>query len=426
MKQDFLEYIKKRCYIHQCTDEKGISSLLENSQVGYIGFDCTSDSLHVGSLLPIMLLRIFQKFGHKPIILLGGGTTLIGDPSGKDETRQILDESSITNNKEQIKKIFEKFLCFDESNNNSAIIVDNYDWLSELNLISFLRNYGSKFSVNRMLSLESIKQRLSRQQNLSFLEFNYPIFQAYDFLKLNSKLNCSLQFGGSDQWGNIVSGIELIKKENKTDAFGITTPLVTTSSGTKMGKTANGAIWLTEQKLNVTDFWQFWRNTSDEDIFKFLYLFTEIPNNEIENSKHKTGADLNDLKILLANEVTKLCHSNEKSKKAQRQAEKILTTKQIDSETIDNCEKKVSINQKEFISGLFLKEILVRLDLSKSNGESKRLIEQGAVKLNNLIIKNKDKEITPELFQKHPKKTNTMYLMIYVGKKKYGLIELIS
>ena len=310
---DFLKYIKSRGYLHQCTNEIGVSQTLKDSSIGYIGFDCTSDSLHAGSLLPLMLLRIFQKFGHTPILLLGGGTTLVGDPSGKDETRKILSEDNIANNKKKLKEVFQKFVSFESS--NGALLIDNYDWLINLKYINFLREIGSKFSVNKMMSLESIKQRLNREQNLSFLEFNYSLLQAYDFLELKRKKNCKIQFGGSDQWGNIVSGIDLIRKITNEEVFGITTPLITTSSGKKMGKTEDGAIWLSEDKLDITSFWQYWRNTSDDDVIKFLYLFTELENKEIKKLETLKGEKLNNAKILLANEVTKLCHSEEKSKK---------------------------------------------------------------------------------------------------------------
>jgi len=426
MLKDFYDLISSRGFLHQSTDENGIKKLLLSKSTGYIGFDCTSDSLHVGSLLPLMLLRTFQKCGHKPIILLGGGTTLIGDPSGKDETRKILRENDILNNKQNLTKIFEKFLSFDSSKKNCAEIVDNYNWLNDLKLIPFLREIGSKFSVNRMLGLDSIKQRLKREQNLSFLEFNYSIFQAYDFLTLHEKYNCMIQFGGSDQWGNIVSGIDLIKKEKDQQVFGLTSPLITTSSGKKMGKTAEGAIWLSEDKLSVQDFWQFWRNTSDEDIIKFLKIFTEIGTEKIKEFESLSGSELNKLKIILANEITTLCHSVEKARKAELEAKSILSSVNVDSNVIDTCEQKLSFKSESLKKGRLLKEILVELNLTQSNGQSKRLIEQGAVKINEQIIKDKDLLITDKNFLKNPKKSNLYYLIIYVGKKKYGVVELVT
>ena len=426
MLKNFCDLLISRGFWNQSTDDDGIRKLLSNTTTGYIGFDCTANSLHVGSLLPLMLLRLFQKCGHKPIILVGGGTTLIGDPSGKDETRKILSASDINNNKENLKKIFKKFLSFDTTKKNCALLVDNYDWLSKLELIPFLRDTGSKFSINKMLALESIKQRLKREQHLSFLEFNYSIFQAYDFMILNERYNCMIQFGGSDQWGNIVSGIELVKKERNCQVYGLTSPLITTSSGKKMGKTADGAVWLSEEKFSVKDFWQFWRNTSDDDVINFLKLFTEIEISEIEKFKNLKGSDLNKIKILLANEVTSLCHGKEKSEKVELEAKSILDSSEIDSETIDSCDQKIVIKSKAIDNGILLKQLLVELKLSQSNGQSKRLIEQGAVKINEKVVKEKDMSISSKHFIKHPQKKNCYYLVLYVGKKNYGVVELIS
>jgi len=420
---DFLKYIKSRGYLHQCTNEIGVSQTLKDSSIGYIGFDCTSDSLHAGSLLPLMLLRIFQKFGHTPILLLGGGTTLVGDPSGKDETRKILSEDNIANNKKKLKEVFQKFVSFESS--NGALLIDNYDWLINLKYINFLREIGSKFSVNKMMSLESIKQRLNREQNLSFLEFNYSLLQAYDFLELKRKKNCKIQFGGSDQWGNIVSGIDLIRKITNEEVFGITTPLITTSSGKKMGKTEDGAIWLSEDKLDITSFWQYWRNTSDDDVIKFLYLFTELENKEIEKLETLKGEELNNAKILLANEVTKLCHNEEKSNKAENEAKSILTSNKFNFETLKNTENKIVLNLDQIYLGITIKQILIDLKLCNSNGEAKRLIDQKAVKINKEIIKDKDLIIDIKNFIKESNNKN-QYLVIYVGKKKFGVVELVT
>ena len=420
---DFLKYIKSRGYLHQCTNEIGVSQTLKDSSLGYIGFDCTSDSLHAGSLLPLMLLRIFQKFGHTPILLLGGGTTLVGDPSGKDETRKILSEDNIANNKKKLKEVFQKFVSFESS--NGALLIDNYDWLINLKYINFLREIGSKFSVNKMMSLESIKQRLNREQNLSFLEFNYSLLQAYDFLELKRKKNCKIQFGGSDQWGNIVSGIDLIRKITNEEVFGITTPLITTSSGKKMGKTEDGAIWLSEDKLDINSFWQYWRNTSDDDVIKFLYLFTELENKEIKKLETLKGEELNNAKILLANEVTKLCHNEEKSKKAENEAKSILTSNKFNFETLKNTENKIVLNLNQIYLGITIKQILIDLKLCNSNGEAKRLIDQKAVKINKEIIKDKDLIIDKKKFIKESNNKN-QYLVIYVGKKKFGVVELVT
>ena len=420
---DFLKYIKSRGYLHQCTNEAGVTQALKKSTSGYIGFDCTSDSLHAGSLLPLMLLRVFQKFGHKPILLLGGGTTLVGDPSGKDETRKILSEKDIKNNKNKLKEVFKKFVSFESSNN--AILIDNYDWLTNLKYIDFLREIGSKFSVNKMMSLESIKQRLNREQNLSFLEFNYSLLQAYDFLELKRKNNCKIQFGGSDQWGNIVSGIDLIRKINNEEVFGVTTPLITTSSGKKMGKTESGAIWLSEDKLDVNSFWQYWRNTSDEDVVKFLYLFTEIENKQIEKFKSLKGEELNDVKILLANEVTKLCHGEELSKSAENEAKLVLSSNELNTKTLKNSKNKIILKKDQITTGITLKQILIDLKLCTSNGEAKRLINQNAVKINKEIIRDKDYILNQKLFIKETHQKD-LYIVIYVGKKKYGIVELIT
>ena len=426
MKNNFFDFLESRGFIHQSTDKESIKKLFKDDVcTGYIGFDCTSDSLHVGSLLPLMILRNFQKFGHKPIILLGGGTTLIGDPSGKDETRKILTKEQIDNNKKKLRIIFEKFVSFDKNQFNCAEIVDNYDWLMQLKLIPFLREVGSKFSVNKMINLESSKIRLEREQHLSFLEFNYSVLQAYDFVELFKKFRCKIQFGGSDQWGNIISGIELAKKMIDTTLFGLTTPLITTSAGQKMGKTANGAIWLSRDKLKVTDFWQFWRNTSDSDVFQFLNYFTDLNSKDINELKN-SDKDINELKIILANEVTKICHSEKDSKNAEKEANILLTEGNVGLTTIENCEKKISIDEKTITKSYYLKEALMKLQLSSSNSESKRLISQGAVKLNEKVISNKEELIRADMFKLVSKENNKKFLIIYVGKKKYGIIELVS
>ena len=426
MKNNFFDFLESRGFIHQSTDKESIKKLFKDEIcTGYIGFDCTSDSLHVGSLLPLMILRNFQKFGHKPIILLGGGTTLIGDPSGKDETRKILTKEEIDNNKKKLRIIFEKFVSFDKNQVNCAVIVDNYDWLMQLKLIPFLREVGSKFSVNKMINLESSKIRLEREQHLSFLEFNYSVLQAYDFVELFKKFRCKIQFGGSDQWGNIISGIELAKKMTDTTLFGLTTPLITTSAGQKMGKTANGAIWLSKDKLKITDFWQFWRNTSDSDVFQFLNYFTDLDSKDINDLKN-SNKDINELKIILANEVTKICHSEKDSKNAEKEANILLNEGNVDLSTIENCEKKIFIDEKTITKSYSLKEALMKLQLSSSNGESKRLISQGAVKLNEKVITNKEELIRADMFKLVSKKNNKKFLIIFVGKKKYGIIELVS
>ena len=413
MINDFINYIKERGYFNQCTDENGLKKLNKNELIAYTGFDCTADSLHIGSLVQIMMLRSLQKFGLKPIILLGGGTTLIGDPSGKDRTRKILTKETIDANKARFKKIFEKFLIFNSSP-SSAIIVDNYEWLSKLNYINFLRDIGSQFSVNRMLGFDSIKLRLEREQNLSFLEFNYVIFQAYDFLQLNKTFNCNLQLGGSDQWGNIISGIDLVKKINgNKKIYGLTSPLITNSKGEKMGKTNQGAVWLTEDKLSAFDYWQFWRNTEDKDVIIFLKLFTELENSRIEEFADLKGSDLNEVKILLANEATKICHGEKKAKQAEINSKNIfLRNENLDSSISEKNKFIFKLNQK-----INLKELLVKLNLANSSSEAKRLINNGGVKLNEIKISDKNFLLTKSDFKEKKE------LKISVGKKKHGIIK---
>ena len=304
----FVRTISERGFLHQCTDLAALDAHMEKGVVtAYIGFDCTADSLHVGSLLPIMMLRHLQKSGHKPIVLMGAGTTRVGDPSGKDEARKLLSDDDINKNMAGIKSVFAKFLTFGDGPTD-AVMVNNADWLDQLNYIEFLRDYGRHFSVNRMMSFDSVKLRLEREQNLSFLEFNYMILQAYDFLELARRQNCLLQMGGSDQWGNIVNGVELGRRVEGKELYGLTTPLMTTASGAKMGKTASGAVWLNADRLSAWDYWQFWRNTEDADVARFLRLFTELPLEEVARLAALEGAGINEAKKVLANEATRLAH----------------------------------------------------------------------------------------------------------------------
>ena len=310
----FLKEFKERGFFYQCTNESELSELLENKKItAYIGFDCTAESLHVGSLLQIMCLRLLQKHGHRPIVLLGGGTTRIGDPSGKDKTRKILSEKQIIKNSKNIKSILVKFLD-NKDKMTKPIFVDNYKWLKNLNYISFLRSIGRHFTINKMLTFESVKTRLEREQSLSYMEFNYMILQAYDFLELNKNKNCVLQIGGSDQWGNIINGVDLIKRHSNKEVFGLTTPLITLASGAKMGKTTEGAIWLDKNLLSAYDYWQFWRNTDDRDVKKFIKFFTDIMIEEIEDLNAK---NINQLKILLANKTTEMLHGKKEALKAE-------------------------------------------------------------------------------------------------------------
>ena len=403
---EFLKVIHDRGFVHQVTDLENLDkSLLKKNGTAYIGFDCTAPSLHVGSLIQIMMLRWFQKTGNIPIVLVGGGTTKIGDPSGKDSARPILSTKIINKNKLSIKKVFKNYLNF-SNKVNGALMIDNEDWLDKINYISFLREFGSFFSINKMLSLESIKARLDREQNLSFLEFNYPILQAYDFLKLNEKFDCSLQMGGSDQWGNIVNGVELIRKKTFNQVFGLTSPLLTTSSGSKMGKSEKGAIWLDNTMLSDYDFWQFWRNTEDEDVIKFLKLFTEIKLSKIQELKKLKGAKINEAKILLANEVTKLCRGNDAAIKSSETA----------FDTFSNSKLNENLPILKITSdSITIIDTLKLLNFCKSNGEARRLIRGNGIKLN-------DKLVMDENFFLLKKEMENKKIKISVGKKRHALI----
>ena len=405
---DFLNIMNERGFIHQITDnEKLDQELLANSMTAYIGFDCTAPSLHVGSLIQIMMLRWFQKTGHKPIVLMGGGTTKIGDPSGKDNARPVLSSETIKKNQESIKTIFEKFLKFGVSN-NEALMVDNSKWLEKLNYISFLRDFGSSFSINKLINLESVKQRLDREQNLSFLEFNYSLLQAFDFLQLHKEYGCKIQMGGSDQWGNIVTGLDLIKKKTSKQSFGFTSPLLTTSSGAKMGKTANGAIWLNEEQLSDWEFWQYWRNTEDLDVVKFLKLFTEIPITEISKLEQLKGAEINEAKIVLANEVTKLCRSPEAAKKITISASNVFNKIKADEAlpTINVLQPEIS-----FI------DALKGLNFLKTNGEARRLIRGNGAKINDVVVLDENYVLRSEDYKNGKVKVS-------FGKKRHGLLIL--
>ena len=405
---EFINIMNERGFIHQITDRENLQKEMNTGSVaGYIGFDCTAPSLHVGSLIQIMMLRWLQKTGNKPIVLMGGGTTKVGDPSGKDTARPLLSSEKIKFNKENIKTIFEKFLNFGEKDND-AIMVDNSDWLENLNYISFLRDYGSYFSVNKLISLESVKLRLEREQNLSFLEFNYSLLQAFDFLQLSKNYNCKIQMGGSDQWGNIVTGIDLVRKASSKQAFGLTSPLLTTSSGSKMGKTANGAIWLNKDQLSDWDFWQYWRNTEDLDVIKFLKLFTELPISEIRKFEKLRGAEINEAKIILANEVTKLCRSSEAAYKIASSSAKLFSN----SETDDNLPSvEVTNSEISFIDALKI------LNFLKSNGEARRLIRGNGAKINDIIINDENYTLSNKDYKNGKVK-------ISYGKKKHGILIL--
>ena len=380
VRSEFLRTVKEREYFHQTTDLEALDALAVDDKLsGYIGFDATAKSLHAGSLVQIMLLRWMQKCGHKPIVLMGGGTSKVGDPSGKDEQRRLLSDDDISQNIKGIRGIFAKFLTFGDGNSD-AVMVNNADWLDKLQYIDFLRDYGRHFSVNRMLTFDSVKLRLDREQPLSFLEFNYMILQSYDFLELFRRYNCQLQIGGSDQWGNIVSGVELGRRVDGVQLFGLTSPLLTTASGAKMGKTATGAVWLNEDMLSAYDYWQYWRNTEDADVGRFLRLFTELPLDEIGRLEKLEGAELNDAKKTLATEATAMCHGREAAEKAEATAQE---TFEGGGASVDL--PSVNIDAAQLAEGLGLLEAFVIAGLARSNGEARRLVQGGGAKVNDNV-----------------------------------------
>ena len=408
----FMQLMHDRNFIHQVTDERELDAMMARDQVtAYIGFDCTADSLHVGSLVQIMMLRHLQKCGHRPIVLMGGGTTKVGDPSGKDDARQLLSDEDIKQNKDGIRKIFEKYLAFGDGPTD-AIMVDNDEWLSSLEYIKFLREYGRHFSVNRMLSFDSVKLRLDREQPLSFLEFNYMILQAYDFLELQRRHNCILQMGGSDQWGNIINGVELVRRVDQNSIFGLTTPLVTTASGEKMGKSARGAIWLNSDRLSPYEFWQFWRNTEDGDVGRFLRLFTEIPLDEITKLEMLRGSELNEAKKVLASEITKLCHGLSASESAAGTAQKIFEEGLIGADL-----PTILIDTKQLERGIWIIEALKQAEFIKSNGEGRRLINNGGAKLNDIAVVDPDRKIS--ISDVNPEGV----IKLSSGKKRHALLK---
>lgn len=373
----FPETIRERGFLHQCTDADGLDSLLGGPAVpAYIGFDCTADSLHVGSLVSIMLLRHYQQAGHKPIVLMGGGTTKVGDPSGKEEARPLLTDGQIAANMAGIRRVFEKFLTFGDGPSD-AVMVNNADWLDSLSYIPFLREYGRHFSVNRMLSMDSVRLRLDRQQPLSFLEFNYAVLQSYDFVELARRFGCRLQMGGSDQWGNIVSGIDLGRRVEGVELFGLTTPLIETASGAKMGKTASGAVWLNEERVSPYDYWQFWRNTEDADVGRFLRLVTELPMEEIARLEALEGQELNDAKKALADAATALCHGGEAASQAAETARRTFEQ----GEAAEGL-PEIEVARSELEAGIPAFALFRRAGLADSGGAARRLIRGGGARLN--------------------------------------------
>ena len=412
MKKNFLHEMKARGYLNQCTDLDKLHHLCGSKPItGYIGFDCTAKSLHVGSLLQIMILKLMQKYGHKPIVLLGGGTTLIGDPSGKDSTRKILNRKDIKNNIKSIKKVFNKILET-KKKSTAPVFVDNYKWLNKLNYIKFLREIGKHFTINKMLTFDSVKLRLEREQSLSYMEFNYMILQAYDFYQLFKKNNCILQIGGSDQWGNIINGVELIRRIMQKDSYGLTSPLITLASGAKMGKTEKGAVWLNKQMLSSYDYWQFWRNTDDRDVKKFLYFFTEIEIDEINKICEKEK-DVNQLKIILANEATKILHGETESKKAEKTANETFKKGGLSFNL-----PEIKVKLEELNKGINLLDFLSNNKVFPSKSEGRRVMANKGLKMNDIVVNDYKKEIQINDFQEK-------ILKISFGKKKHYLIKII-
>ena len=406
----FLKEFKDRGFFYQCTGEENLSQLLDKEKIrAYIGFDCTAESLHVGSLLQIMCLRLLQKHGHQPIVLLGGGTTRIGDPSGKDKTRTILSEKEIEKNINNIEKILKNFLD-DKNTETKPIFVNNYTWLKNLNYISFLRDVGKHFTINKMLSFDSVKIRLEREQSLSYMEFNYMILQAYDFLELNKKEKCMLQIGGSDQWGNIVNGVDLIKRYSNNHVYGLTTPLITLASGAKMGKTESGAVWLDKKFLSAYDYWQFWRNIDDRDVLKFLKIFTDINVDEIENIKDD---NINELKILLANKATSMLHGEDEARKCQETAKQTFSENSLG----DNL-PTTQINKKMLDDNISILDLVILSKLESSKSEIRRLIKGNGIKINGQAISDEKFLITEDLFK-------SSLIKLSLGKKKHIKVELI-
>jgi tyrosyl-tRNA synthetase len=401
-RSSLLRLLAERGYIHQQTDAEGLDALASREIVtGYIGFDATAPSLHVGSLVQIMILRRLQQAGHKPVVLMGGGTTKVGDPTGKDESRRLLTDAEINANIAGIRKVFERFLTFGDGPTD-AIMVNNDDWLSKLEYVPFLRDVGRHFTINRMLTFDSVKIRLEREQPLTFLEFNYMILQAYDFLELSRRHGLRLQLGGSDQWGNIVNGIEITRRIDGTEVFGVTTPLITNADGSKMGKTAQGAVWLNEEQLSPYDYWQFWRNTDDANVGKFLRLFTDLPLEEVAKLEGLPGAQINEAKIVLATEATAMLHGREAAEAAARTAR----------ETFEAGGAGGDLPILSVGEGVNIAHALTQLGFTPSNKEAKRKIAEGAVRLNDEVVDDAGLVVT----------VSGEALKLSLGRKKHGLL----
>jgi tyrosyl-tRNA synthetase len=410
----FLAEASWRGFIFQATDLEGLdAAMTERPIAAYIGFDCTASSLHVGSLVQIMMLRLLQKHGHKPVVLLGGGTSRIGDPSGKDESRRLLSDEEIAANMAGIRRVFDPFLRFGEGETD-AMVVNNADWLDTLGYIPLLRDVGTHFTVNRMLTFDSVRLRLEREQPLTFLEFNYMILQSYDFRELFRRHGVILQMGGSDQWGNIVAGVELIRRSEGKTVFGLTSPLITTASGAKMGKTAQGAVWLTANRLAPFDYWQFWRNTEDRDVGRFLRLFTELPKEEIERLETLEGAELNEAKIVLATEATALAHGREAAEAAREAARGLFGGEGGEGVEIP----EVQIEAGEVGEGIPAFRLLVEAGLAPSNAEARRLIRSQGVRLDDALLTDEVALITPDRLARGVK--------LAVGRKRFRRLKLVG
>ena len=423
LRSQFLRTLVERGFLHQCTDLGALDAAAVSGRIaGYIGFDATADSLHVGSLIQIMMLRHMQRAGHRPIVLMGGGTTKVGDPSGKDRSRQLLSNERIAGNIAGIRRVFARYLDFD---GDAALMVDNSEWLDALRYIPFLREYGRHFSVNRMLGFESVKQRLDREQPLSFLEFNYMVLQAYDFLELGRRYGCRLQMGGSDQWGNIVSGVELGRRAAGLDLYGLTSPLLTTASGAKMGKTADGAVWLNPDRFSPYEYWQYWRNTEDADVGRFLRLFTELPLDEIARLEALEGAEINEAKAILATEATALCHGREAAEGAAEAARRTFSgdTRPINHEHAPSRATGVAglpsidISRSRLDAGIPVYDLLREAGLAKSNSEARRLIRGGGARVNDERFRNETGTVGPNDL------TPEGAIKLSAGRKRHALVR---
>ena len=408
-----LEELELRGFIHQCTDSNKLNSTLKDELITfYIGFDCTAKSLHVGSLMQIMMMRIFQKYGHTPIVLIGEGTTKIGDPSGKDQSRKMLSSEDIKLNSKNLTKVFDIYL--DNTLKNKPIYSNNADWLENINYINFLRDYGKHFTINKMLSFDSVKLRLDREQSLSFVEFNYMILQAYDYLELHNRHNCKLQIGGSDQWGNIVNGIDLIRRDSSKEVYGLTTPLLTNAKNEKMGKTVDGAVWLNKDMLTPYDYWQFWRNVDDRDVFRFLKLFTDLNIAEINDLEDKKDLDINNVKVLLANAATEMLHGKDNSILSEKTANDVFKN-EGSSENLPSINVKINKN-----IDIYLNEQIVEVGFTSSKSEARKLIKNSGVKINRVLVSDELKMLSINDFDKNKE------LLVSVGKKKHFIIKLLD